>query len=256
LDSGIPVNYDAGSGKFTFQAVPDGHYVMVASWSQNGILHEARAAFAVHGANVDHVTLRDDPFVQVTGTIASTDASTASSISLYPCDNSRQKVTAPVNNGSFAFPPVPPGQYYLGLPIDQGIYIGVIEVNGKDYEDQRFPVSDAGVTEQIRVELKHGVAIGGILNDWESTSELTAQIVAQSLDTYQIYAALSDKMGRFALTGLRPGEYRLYAWIGDADVEYRDPHTLKSFEQNSVIVSATLGIIFIDDLSASEPKQK
>jgi hypothetical protein len=256
LDSGIPATYDADSGKFTFQAVPDGHYVMAASWNQNGIVHEARATFAVHGANVDRVTPRDDSFVQVNGVFTSTDVSTATSISLYPRDNSRQKVTASVNNGTFSFPPVPPGQYYLGLPVDQNLYIGLIEANGKDYKDQTFPVSGAEETEQIRVELKQGVAIRGILNDWNPTSELTAQIVAQSLDTYQIYAAPTDKMGTFILSGLRPGEYRIYAWTGGGNVEYRDPHTLKSFEQNSVFVSAMSGTISINNLSASEPKQR
>jgi hypothetical protein len=257
LDSGIRVSYEAKSGKFVANAVPDGHYLMTATWMQDTVLHEAKAAFVVKGANIDSLTLKDEHFVQVQGTITSVGESAVTHISLYRCDDSRQKVTSTISNGVFAFPPVPPGDYYLGLPTHQDEYVGTIQANGKEYADQKFPVVGGQIVEKIVVEVKRpGAVLQGALKDWEETG-LTAQVVAQALDNGKIYTAPSDKSGKFFLTGLSPGDYRLYAWIGHDNIEYRNSHVLKANEGNSVTVSvAAHDAAYVGNLTTFEVKAK
>lgn len=257
LDSGIGVSYEAKSGKFAAIGVPDGHYLMTATWMQDTVLHEAKAAFVVKGANIDRLALNDEPFVRVQGTITSVDTSAVNHISLYRCDDSRQKVTSTISKGVFAFPPVPPGDYYLGLPTHQDEYVGTVQANGKEYADQKFLVVGGQIVEKIVVEVKRpGAVVQGVLKDWEETG-LTGQVVAQSLDNGKIYTAPSDELGKFFLTGLSPGDYRLYAWIGHDNIEYRNPHALKANERNSVTVSVPAhDAAYIGNLTAFEVKAK
>ena len=54
-------------------------------------------------------------------------------------------------------------------------------------------------------------------------------------------AELTDQNGRFLLRGMVPGEYRIFSWDSDIDLNWYDAGQLKPYESKGVPLSVAAG---------------
>jgi len=80
-----------------------------------------------------------------------------------------------------------------------------------------------------------GIAIRGSVKEWEG-SAVSAQVIARSEDSGEIYKVTTDKQRNFSFAGVKPGEYRLFAWPGVDTIEYRNPLVLGKYNNDSTEV--------------------
>jgi hypothetical protein len=83
------------------------------------------------------------------------------------------------------------------------------------------------LTVQIDASAQVG-SIGGIVNDLPE-GNTKASVLVQSEDTGQIFTTTADQSGKFAVSGLAPGEYRIYSWPDLSHMAYRDPGVLNQY---------------------------
>jgi hypothetical protein len=87
----------------------------------------------------------------------------------------------------------------------------------------------------LEVELSSQAAsIEGIV---EGDNEGKVSLVVQSVEDNDIRTLETDARRHFAIHGLRPGQYLIYAWPSLDQVEYRNPMFLNRFKDNSTAVS-------------------
>jgi hypothetical protein len=83
----------------------------------------------------------------------------------------------------------------------------------------------------LELEVKGpGIPIHGSVKEWEG-SAVSAEVVAQSEDSGEIYKVTTDQQRNFSFAGVKPGEYRLFAWPGADPIAYRNPFVLRSLQQ-------------------------
>jgi hypothetical protein len=68
-------------------------------------------------------------------------------------------------------------------------------------------------------------------------------VIAQSEDSGAIYKVTTDKHRNFSFAGVKPGEYRLFAWPGVDTIEYRNPLILRKYNNDSTEVRVDQGRI-------------
>ncbi|HET8667231.1 MAG TPA: carboxypeptidase regulatory-like domain-containing protein, partial [Terriglobales bacterium] len=88
-----------------------------------------------------------------------------------------------------------------------------------------------------------GARIEGAVLDANNHPYASATVIAvpedQYRDWYEIYGrAESDQNGRFTMRGLRPGDYRLFAWEEMQDGAFMDPEFMRDYNQLGVSVHA------------------
>jgi hypothetical protein len=110
--------------------------------------------------------------------------------------------------------PLPAGRCSLMAYDDQG-RVGQITIN---------PSGNLGLMPVGEIELDYGVDLAGILQDKESAP---AQIAAVELRRDGMRRRqFTDQSGRFAFTGLLPGEYELIAYPHRGDLGFRETISL------------------------------
>ena len=96
-------------------------------------------------------------------------------------------------------------------------------------------------TVNLELEVKRpSLPIRGSVKEWEG-SAVTAKVIAQAEDSGEIYKVTTDKQRNFSFIGIKPGEYRLFAWPGVNTIEYRNPLVLRKYNIDSTEVWADQG---------------
>jgi 5-hydroxyisourate hydrolase-like protein (transthyretin family) len=123
-----------------------------------------------------------------------------------------------------------------GLPASY--YIREAKLNGAD-----ALTSFAGVTASSTLEVvlvSTGVQLDGVVRDTQSRPlpGALAVLVPQSdrSRTELFKQAITDQNGRFNLTGVAPGDYKLFSWERLARYSYFDPDVLREYEEKGTPV--------------------
>ena len=75
-------------------------------------------------------------------------------------------------------------------------------------------------------------SIGGVVDDLPENNP-RAGVLVQSEDTGQIFTTTTDQSGKFMISGLGPGDYRIYSWPDLAQMAYRDPSVLSQYADSA-----------------------
>lgn len=141
---------------------------------------------------------------------------------------------AQVNSaGKFSFSNVRSGEYRVrvsGLP--QGLYVKSLEYRGENVHAKPFSISSAGT---IDIVLRSGAAqLNGSLVDAQS-QPVQNQVVAIPDDrsrTDLVRVVATDRLGRFTITGLPPGPYKVFSWQSlEEQGTYFDPKFILRYEE-------------------------
>jgi hypothetical protein len=237
LDAGINPQYDSNTGRFVISNVPAGHYQLIADLFINHKLRRATLPFMVNATPVDNLVLSAIPNVEIRGQLPTLPSGvTISQLLLLSADGSIRDRNTSVKDGAFDFRSVPPGEYILSLPLGQQVYVDSVSVGGRSGGSSRFTIAPGQDTVNLELEVKGpGIPIRGSVKEWEG-SAVSAEVIAQSEDSGEFYKVTTDKQRNFLFAGVKPGEYRLFAWPGVDTIEYRNPLVLRKYNNDSTEV--------------------
>ena len=248
-------------GSFEIRDVAPGSYTLVATVS-GGTPLMARQSLEVGSENVDGVRLTPQAGGWVHGRLRVESKSASGSdlsqfflslispegddglpgtVSLGEGFNSVAHVNG---DGSFEWKDVAPGHYYIELAGDPGAaadwFVKSLNAGGREATDTGLSVS-GGVTAVELVASANGAVMDGVTTDAKGEPLANATVVAVPevrlrgrTDRYR--KTVSDQSGRFAMHGVPPGEYTLFAWESVDGEAFYNPEFLKRYEgQGSVL---------------------
>jgi hypothetical protein len=144
------------------------------------------------------------------------------------------------SEGTFRFDKVPAATYKFGIAgLPASFYVEKAELNGVDMlsDAVTFSSSSSGI---LNVALQRGTgAIRGAVTDAQSRAAIGVEVVLvpeqrQRIDLFK--TAITDKNGRFTITEVPPGNYRLFSWEAIDRYGYYDPDVLRRDEARGTAV--------------------
>ena len=244
-------------GNFTIQNVAPGAYTLQVRAQVIGG-EEMTAALAVEVTNRDleNMTLTMTPGVDVSGSVFIEDATTAAaSETVSGLDMTQIRVmlrgdsafgsgsSQPSDTqGSFLIENLLPGEYTVSLnALNRGLYLKRIMVGNLEVAPGDTIAIPPDFNQQIYVLVSpNGGRIDGVASNRSGEPMPNSTITLLPLDMPQtapgdLVPGLSKQTrtgtdGEFSLAGIRPGEYRLFAWEGTQSVPYLNAEFMGRFQ--------------------------
>lgn len=133
--------------------------------------------------------------------------------------------------GMFSFQRIPPGDYLLNIGDPEYSCIDSIVIDGREYSNP-FHVTDQQTDLNIAATVRPRCAL--IRGTLESVIRGEIILVTNHLEVVRVVN--SDATGNFAISGVAPGSYQLFAWPSTNKVAFRDPKVLTSMSERSISV--------------------
>jgi len=253
-------------GSFEIRDVSPGAYTILATVDGAAVPMMARQALQVTSANVEGLRLAPQTGGSIRGRIRMEANSTARPdpsqmfLLLHPADGDDDALSAVtvgegfstlahVNaDGSFEWKDVPPGHYSIQISDASAMpdwFLKSVSAGGRDVADSGFSLSGATTTIDLLASGNGAVAEGVAINQKdEPIADAVVVAVPEARfrshpDRYR--KAVTDQSGRFALRGLPPGDYTLYAWESVDGEAYYNPEFLKSYEGQGKVLHVNEG---------------
>jgi protocatechuate 3,4-dioxygenase beta subunit len=147
-------------------------------------------------------------------------------------------------DGSFELKNVLPGTYSVEVTGDtkaiNDSFVESVTAGTKDATDSGLSVGGGTIAIEVAVSLESGALDGRVAND-KNEPVANAVVVAVPESRYRkqgnrYQRVTTDQAGRFSIRGLRPGEYKLFAWEVMEEDEFFDPEYLKSYEDRGTAI--------------------
>ncbi|HEX4999957.1 MAG TPA: carboxypeptidase-like regulatory domain-containing protein [Terriglobia bacterium] len=256
-------------GHFEFQNVPPGTYFLYASLPDNtagtsqtagsGVAARAygRIAVDVGTADVSEVAVTVHHGVDVPGRIFTDgDANSLAGMKIFlQVDDSVYSFTANYQaevreDGAFTIPIVPEAAYRVQAGVGSGAlkqaFLLAVRQGDTDVFDSGFTVGDGPVVPiDVFVSFKSG-NITGIIHDAEGRPVPKAVVALipppQRRHNPALYQSrVADAEGKFTMTGLPPGEFKLFAWRSIPTNAYRNAKFISAYEDSGLPVTIEAG---------------
>jgi protocatechuate 3,4-dioxygenase beta subunit len=271
-ESGAPSMFMGGGtagavrqdGSFQVARVQPGSYYLIAQrmggggrggMGGPGAGPVGRTTVDVGSSDVTNVVVSMVDPVPVTGTVKVEGQQTQStqsqtmSLSLTPVEYipglPGGGATARVSQGAFKMAAVTPDNYYVnfgGLP--QGSYVKSVGMNGQEVIEKGIDLTNArgAVILDITLSTNGGSVEGTVVEDGKAAPGSYIMLLADPIRPGQPYlnrASTSDQDGKFTITGLAPGDYKLYAFEESQPEIAQDLTLIKPFESKAVKVKVS-----------------
>lgn len=220
----VPADPAARLAMFDYSAVyssPDGSFDMdgVAPGSYWLVSPAGRAPVDVAGANVENVILRSSDDLQLTVRLRGA-AGKPVRMTLLPAGfaTAPPPSAAADASGNLRIPNPPRSVHRLLLTaLPGGVYVKAATLNGRPLPDRPLDLTDAAGPLAVDIQLAPGAGIvEGAARSGDATAPagtvvyaVPAAAGAESL--FAFATAITGEDGRYRLTGLAPGDYRLFA---------------------------------------------
>jgi protocatechuate 3,4-dioxygenase beta subunit len=139
--------------------------------------------------------------------------------------------------GTYNVQGVPPGHYRLLVTgLSSGFYVDSVRQNGMSVQDSGFDVGIESPT-PIQIVVKSGA---GSVEGVAQAGAIVAMIPASRRENHALYyGATADALGAFAIRGVAPGEYKIFAWESTPGGAYLNADFLKKYEDSGRAVTVT-----------------
>jgi protocatechuate 3,4-dioxygenase beta subunit len=210
-------------GRFLFQHVAPGDYLLLASSKASGIHYSARQLVQVRTANVSNLLIPLEPPFSLAGRVAfegNIRERFLFAVQAIPADDdgSGGFLSRVNDNGSFNIGSIAPGTYNIrttGLP--GNFYLKSVSLGREDASDGIVLSRDKASQPLELVISSAGGRVEGVVVDRDNHVVSGAQVLVVSESATGIWDpehgyVTADQNGRFAARGLPPGSYRVLAW--------------------------------------------
>jgi hypothetical protein len=236
-------------GAFEIRGVAPGSYTLIAEQFGNSDTEKVtrgRVAVEVGEGNLNDVEVIVGPGASVSGHVriegkANPDL-TKLSVALDAQDDLASMGFAPdVSNvplrpdGTFMFHDVPEGTYHIKvLPLPDGYYL---KPSGEGDAVEAGVKVARGHAAAVEITLSTGAGriSGSVAKDQQPFAGATVVLVPDGSRRGQprfYRQALTDLGGRFSISSIAPGDYKLFAWEEIERGMYLDPEFLQSYEDS------------------------
>ena len=243
------------TGAFAFHSVPPGDYVI---WGDtkihvagHGRTFTAQQEVHVIDGNSSGIDVAFTPAVKLTGKVRGQATSPVPGAArmfagLHDPLNPLSDTTDIGADGSFVLQ-VPPGEYrvFAGNGTQTTKAATSILFRGREVLGAPVQVTSAGGA--IEVVFSHAAEIRGVVRDQNRQTVAGATVALWRAGAFAISGA-ADATGRFRLTGLPPGSFRIAAWEDLDSGIAGSPRFRGVFEKQSVGVSVAEGSRIVVDL--------
>ena len=245
--------HESKDGTFDLRGVLPGMYFLNAVTMTGGRQLAGRVVVDILGGDTRTFDVRIAPGTDISGRILVDDpnvtAPDLSKVSLSLVSNSLQPVdgtlartrsnlpssTAAVTaDGTFTIPGVMPWDYRVNVSGIPGAYVKSVRYGDLDALASELRVE--GSTEQ---SMEIVLAVDGGRLDGRLLQGNIARVVLvpEARDRRDLYAAVfSSNTGRFQLTDIPPGRYKIFAWQNPDDGAWTDPDFLERYESRGTPV--------------------
>jgi hypothetical protein len=158
-----------------------------------------------------------------------------------PFETAASQYSFDPTTNEFTFTNVPDGRYYLAVTsMPANSYIADIRLDGRSVFDNGFVIAAPAGNFEVNVSSK-GAKLQGLALDAAQKPVAAARVVLvpeesrrQNQSLYK--TAASDASGNFTMSGIAPGEYKLFAWESVPGAAYMSPGFLSKYENQGQVV--------------------
>jgi len=236
-------NADDRTGKFEFRNVPPGFIYLTGDYTVNGQRYDTMVPLDVGVADIDGIELRPVPPGDLSGQV-SVEGEPAFDVSKIgvrldgaSSGHNSVSVSSLRKDGRLLITAITPGRYRVGLDHLQGLYIKSIQWGTTEITDSQLDLL-AGIPPRTELSIVLG-ADGGqlegvVMNEKPEPVEsaiVTLVPVGAHKSAPFHKRATTDASGKFTISGIAPGSYKLYAWDKvDTNAVMYDPDFLRPYE--------------------------
>lgn len=246
--------FNSRDGTFDLRAVQPGRYFLSAVVMETDRTLTGRMAVEVRSGEAHNFNLRVAPGVDIAGRIVMDDRNAPTtpdlsilsihlgSDSLEPIDGtlSRARSKLPSSmaaaspDGTFVLHDVMPWDYRVNLSGLRGAYIKAVRQGNTDVLANGLRVEESAGQPLEIVLATDGGRLDGRVPDAQNAKVVLAPEARGRRDLY-ITASLSST-GRFQISNIPPGRYKLFAWQNPAEGSWTDPDFLERYENRGTPV--------------------
>lgn len=225
---------DSRNGEFSFKGVAAGSYTLRAQAEQGNVRLGARIPVRVSGDTEVPVTFEPNASLEATVRAASPKlALSVASLVLYEDGADDYHATAPSASGEpWNFERIPAGSYWLRIRTkDEGGCVVGARIGDQDVWRKPIILS-AGTKARLVLDVSSecGVLRMRVMHEGKpvAAAKVVVLLGGTPAEPGDCYSGFSDPDGEFTVTGLQPGEYRVWAWPDDGTGSYVGPDGLGS----------------------------
>lgn len=238
-------SWDAKTKTFKISHVTPGMYLLTA-FAQDGA-NSVRAATTISVGSADVAGIRLEPVESALDGTVHSDGAAAQARTFVSLQSASQGTGAPVDGeGKFHIVNLFPGTYRIGMQTGPQMCVRSILQGGRDVRDG-IAVA-AGVTpEPVDIVLTSHCGSVDITVSADSAlpPNLSAFLLRKAGDEFvlekqgNVGARNGDSAGHSLMQGVAPGEYVVFAWPQEAQIEYTNADYMKQFESYGQAVTVT-----------------
>ncbi|HNY39477.1 MAG TPA: carboxypeptidase regulatory-like domain-containing protein [Bryobacteraceae bacterium] len=148
-------------------------------------------------------------------------------------------------DGTWSVEHLVPGVYRIASQVRPNVYLSAVKINGQDYLGKELDMT-MGPVGPIEITYSADVSsITGKIEDFADTDgQPVAVLIAESerfRSVDQAWVTQVGQDGRFTLTGLRPGDYLVFAFDRYEPGALEDPDLVKQLAASATRVKTTAG---------------
>jgi hypothetical protein len=218
-----------------------GSYVvrMTGTDPATNVSQVAQAVVDIVNSDVDGVDLSFAPGSEISGSVklAGTAAAALDSlrVTLLPNDEGQQLDSRVKADGTFSIPNVFPGAYRIGVEPVETVYPKSIRMGDRELADRQVEVTSGGGGLAIVVAGDFG-KVQGMVTDAGGNPAAVHNVTLipdqSKADWASLFkSTLTDTRGRFAIGGVAPGRYTVFAWQDAPPGAPQNAEFRKPFEQ-------------------------
>ena len=216
-------------GRYEIRGVLPGSYILSARANESGRMQSAAQPVQVAAGSITEANLALGPGIEIKGAVKIEGQSAPPPrvyITMTPGEGPGlgMQNTRSQDDGRFAANNLVATDYRLNVTnLPAGSYLKSVKMGDLDVLANGLDLSRGAAGDSVEILISPSAAqVQGVAMDADGKPSIGATIVlvpGESLRTrpYLYRTATTDHLGRFSLTGLAPGDYKLFAW---EDVEF------------------------------------